>query len=49
MCGKGIEKTVGIDLHRAWTYPGTTVRIQHCQETGAQQVCTTFWKRTITR
>lgn len=49
VCGAGNEKVIGIQLDQAWTYPGTTLKIQHCYayNNGAGIFCSTFFKRTI--
>ncbi|MCW2794097.1 MAG: hypothetical protein JWO76_3195 [Nocardioides sp.] len=46
-CNDSKALPVGMDLHGAWTYPGAKIEIQHCQEFGAQQDCTTFFTRKV--
>lgn len=49
VCGAGESKKLDVYIHGAYTYPGSKVEVQHCQNFHEhnQNVCTTFFKRHI--
>lgn len=47
VCGAGEKKILGITIDQAWTYEGTRVSVQHCQDFGSQKACSTFFERKI--
>ncbi|MGZ4455185.1 MAG: hypothetical protein ACXVWV_04335 [Nocardioides sp.] len=47
ICGAGTVKTLAFDIHGAYTYPGSKVVVQHCQDFGSQKSCSAFYTRKI--
>lgn len=47
VCGAGTSKVIDVYIHGAYTYPGTKIVVQHCQDFGQQKACSTFFQRKI--